>query len=151
MNYTILAYKPDSDDYCMGCVRARYSADFEYRCTESREEAVKFIIEKLKANKKMEFNESGYEITILINGKEVDSGTWLDETETWDYSDKETAQSMMQEAEAMLGSEEADAKAKAEAAEEAQKAADKVRKAQEKEENDAKEYERLKAKFEMKG
>ena len=163
MNYLILAYKRDNDDYCMGCHMASYSSNFQYLNTNDREKAIRFLVDKI--NFKGDDREAGYRFTIFIDGKTSDCNDLDGETTDYDnltanpegeYEyDEEPGRKLMADANDTADREANDAveKAKAaaarqKAAEEAQKAIDKVRKAAEKEENDRKEFERLKAKFE---
>lgn len=64
MSYTLIAYKPSSEDYCMGCCMAHYGADFVHECDLSEAE----IIERVAKLKSYELgcNEVGYEKIILI-------------------------------------------------------------------------------------
>ncbi len=70
MVITILAYKPDSDDYCRGCHMARYSADFEWKASMDRAMIAEFLSEILFRNKHLDTNETGYDTTFLFNGEE---------------------------------------------------------------------------------
>lgn len=70
MIITILAYKSDSDDYCRGCVMARYSSDFKWKSSMDRGEIEEFLAGLMFDNKHLDTNESGYEITFLFNGEE---------------------------------------------------------------------------------
>lgn len=160
MNYLILAYKADNSDYCMGCHMASYSSGFEYINTDDREKAVRFLVNKI--NYKGEDREAGYEFTIFIDGKTSDcndlngdtsENLYFDLNGEYDYNE-EPGRKLMAEARDTVEREAKDAVAKAEAAEarkkaaeEAQKVVDAARKAREKEENDVREYERLRAKF----
>ena len=148
--YTILAYKPDSSDYCMGCHVASYSSGFEYYYTEDRGEAVKFIAGKLVNNKHMDNNEDGYEITILMNGAEPSQDTWDELHEGKEWSDHCHAEAMMEEAKALAEKEIADAKKREEEAKAQREEAAKVQAAIDKENKERATYERLKAKYEEK-
>jgi hypothetical protein len=70
MIITILAYKSDSDDYCRGCVMARYSSDFQWKSSMDRGEIEEFLAGLMFANKHLDHGEAGYEITFLFNGEE---------------------------------------------------------------------------------
>jgi hypothetical protein len=83
--YTVFAYKPSGTDICMGCVMAEYSSDFRCIITSSIGDAAKFVGECLYENKHLDCNEPGYEITILVNGREYPLGD--DEGELFDEID----------------------------------------------------------------
>lgn len=136
MTYTVFAYKPDSDDYCRGCHVASYSSDFEYKITDDREEVIKFLVEKYRANKHMDYNETEYGITLLFNGKEP-----CDEA-------VEATKNMMAEAEVIAEREEIEAKAAAEKEAAHKKAVQEAEAKAKQEEADRKTYEKLKAKYE---
>jgi|SRR5208282_6860956 len=70
MIITILAYKSESEDYCRGCVMARYTADFQWRASMDRTEVAEFLAGLMFANKHLDHGESGYEFTWLFNGEE---------------------------------------------------------------------------------
>jgi hypothetical protein len=72
MNYTLIAYKPSSDDYCRGCHMASYSSDFEVFCTDNEEELLNKWLNIQKTKRTLDTNEAGYEITLLSDGKEAD-------------------------------------------------------------------------------
>lgn len=74
MNYTLIAYKPNNDDYCMGCHMASFSSDFELFCTTSEEELLDKWLDIRKAERQFDEHEAKYEITILFNGIDPDSG-----------------------------------------------------------------------------
>src|SRR5271166_1336585 len=74
MVITILAYKSDTQDVCMGCVRARFSSDFKWKSSMSRNDMIQFLAELLFADKRCEYGEGTYEVTFLINGEEP--GDW---------------------------------------------------------------------------
>lgn len=69
-NYTVIAYRPDGDDYCMGCLMGRSSSDFELLCTEDGSEVIKLISNLLVRNHFAELAVSSYIITLLKNGIE---------------------------------------------------------------------------------
>ena len=68
--YTVIAYKPDSNDYCMGCHMASYSSDMQWLSSENEEEVAQFIAEFIKKNHFSECGEDNYEFTYLYNGLE---------------------------------------------------------------------------------
>jgi hypothetical protein len=65
-HFTIIAYKSDSTDTCMGCLMASWSSDFEMSFATTEEDAA--IAWADIEDKKLEDREGGYEITLLING-----------------------------------------------------------------------------------
>lgn len=69
MNYTLIAYKPDSDDYCMGCEMARYRSDHRVICSEDPA-AIALAWAEVETTK-LAHGEAGYECTLLLNGEEV--------------------------------------------------------------------------------
>ena len=148
--YTILAYKPDSSDYCMGCHMASYSSGFEYHCTEDRAEAVKFIGKLVDNNKHMDSHEVGYEITILINGAEPSQDTWDELHEGKEWSDHCHAETIMEEAKVLAEEEFANAKKREEEAKAQREEAAKVQAAIDRENEERATYEKLKAKYEEK-
>jgi hypothetical protein len=60
MKYILRAYKPDSDDHCMGCHMASYRSDYIVRSNLSEEQLIEEIA-KIKT-KKLGHNEWEYEI-----------------------------------------------------------------------------------------
>lgn len=70
MFITVLAYKSNSSDSCMGCTVARFSSDFQWKTSEDRAEIEKFLAGILFSNKRMERGESEYELTILFDGQD---------------------------------------------------------------------------------
>ncbi len=151
MNYTIIAYKPSNTDYCRGCLMASYSSKFDLICTDDREEAIQFIVNKHKANEKHESREADYDITLLINGKEP-AGIWVEQNGKeggyWEDSIKDHADGLLEEAKMISNRTEAEARAAAKAEEERRKVQQAELAARAKEEHDRSEYERLKEKYE---
>lgn len=81
MKIIIIAYKPDSEDYCRGCHMASYGSDFIIETFTNAEEMITLVKEIL--NRKMRVNEVGYTITVIVNGTIIingDSQEYLDET-----------------------------------------------------------------------
>jgi hypothetical protein len=162
VKYLILAYKADNEDYCMGCHVASYSSDFQYLNTTDREEALRFLVDKITY--KVEDREYGYDFTIFIDGKTSEYNNLNGETTDYDnlitnsegeYDyDEEPGRKLMADARATIKRNEFDALAKAAAAarraqteaEEAYKI-EEARKEREREAHDRKEFERLTAKF----
>lgn len=69
--YLLVAYKPDSADYCKGCLMASYSSDFVRYNNLSREDLVKRWGELLAKNMNLEFGEAGYIFHIFEDGVEM--------------------------------------------------------------------------------
>jgi hypothetical protein len=81
MIFTILAYKPDTQDVCRGCVVARYSSDFKWKSSMDKAVMAEFLAEIQFADKHCEHGESSYEVTFLFNGEEFPEGEtdWMTE------------------------------------------------------------------------
>ncbi len=64
-NYTLIAHKPESDDYCMGCHMESYYSDFKIHTQLTRYE----LIQKWAnfAATELDKNEAGYDITVLTS------------------------------------------------------------------------------------
>lgn len=65
--FTIVAYKPDSVDNCMGCRVASYSSGFISKSSLHKDELVKEWAEVLFLNTQLDYNESGYDVQIWQN------------------------------------------------------------------------------------
>ena len=78
MSWVVIAHKPSSSDYCMGCCMASYSSDLEIEEFDDRERCILFLAEIESRNEHLESREVGYEITI-IEGEEVDERLFLNE------------------------------------------------------------------------
>ena len=72
MNYTLIAYKPNNDDYCMGCHMASYSSDFELFHTIDKQELVNKWLSIHQQERSHDDRECGYDITILVNGQPLE-------------------------------------------------------------------------------
>lgn len=79
MKYTLIAYKPDSDDYCRGCHMASYKSGHVVHYNMDHAELLKQLIKIEKENLELQINETGWEITIFGN-----SGLLFAE---WSHSD----------------------------------------------------------------
>jgi hypothetical protein len=66
--FTVIAYKPDSEDYCRGCLMSSYPSDMEFICSDNKDEVVEFLAEYKKHNAFLDSGEDGYEFTYLYNG-----------------------------------------------------------------------------------
>lgn len=62
MKYLLIAYKPDSADYCRGCHMASYSSDHQQLETDDKSELLDFWAGLLA--KELGYNEEGYEFTL---------------------------------------------------------------------------------------
>lgn len=70
--YTLIAHKPDSSDYCLGCLMASYSGDFELAHGPTLDALAPLYQRCAQANRTLEHGELGYELTLLINGYPFD-------------------------------------------------------------------------------
>lgn len=59
--YTIIAYKPDSSDYCRGCHMASYSSDLCYAYNLSYDDLLTTLADVLWRNRKLDTGEAGYD------------------------------------------------------------------------------------------
>ncbi|MEX3984114.1 hypothetical protein AB4Y45_34740 [Paraburkholderia sp. EG287A] len=66
--YTLIAHKPESSDYCMGCLMSSYSGDMEIAYGSSLDELAALATRCSLANLKLDRGEEGYELTLLIDG-----------------------------------------------------------------------------------
>jgi hypothetical protein len=70
MILTVIGYKPNSSDYCRGCLMASYGSDFKFGVyPDDREGAVQFAAQMLSYDTDM--GEDGYNVILLIDGKAV--------------------------------------------------------------------------------
>ena len=67
--YTLVAYKPESDDYCKGCHMEHYYAQFDMAISENEEDIIKKWSSCLVTNKELRPNEEPWEMNLLINGR----------------------------------------------------------------------------------
>lgn len=77
MNYTLVAYKPSSDDYCRGCHMATYYSDFKLTQATIPDEIIHAAAQLLTENQFMDTNEAGFELTLLEDGVESDTDNLL--------------------------------------------------------------------------
>ncbi len=70
MIFTIMAYKQDNIDTCMGCVVGRYDSDFQWKSTTDEAEVTQFIASILVEDSQLDHYECEHEITFLIDGEE---------------------------------------------------------------------------------
>jgi hypothetical protein len=68
MYYTMISYKPHSEDYCRGCHMASYRADFQTDIGITKEDLVKKLSEHMFADKDHGCGEAGYGFLIFQNG-----------------------------------------------------------------------------------
>lgn len=140
LNYTLVAYKENSDDYCRGCVMARYDSDFEYLTTQSEEELISWWASYKTMNAFMEYNESGYGFFFFING--IHSDDYSGEGDDWEEKYNHI-KSIKKRVDAL-----ADEKIKTKKAEEAEKERQKeVAQQQYCDQQERQQYEKLKKKF----
>ena len=93
--YLLIAHKPDSSDYCRGCLMANYPGDFEIENHLSTEELEEHLIRYLLRNKDLGCNEAGYDMYVFKNGIQIirQGQAWVDlynyyEDENWEELDK---------------------------------------------------------------
>ncbi|WP_126223273.1 hypothetical protein [Burkholderia ambifaria] len=70
--YTLIAHKPESSDYCMGCLMATYSGDFELAHGPTLDALAPLYLRAAQANRTLDHGELGYELTLLVNGCPLD-------------------------------------------------------------------------------
>ena len=133
MNFLVVSYKPNSDDYCRGCHMASYSSAFEQNIYKTEDEVVEHIA-KLDAEE-LDCGEEGYEHTIYVWDAENKEITELYETDIYSRADAE--------AKARIENREA--------AKKAEKIAKQAAAQAKKEQEERDELERLKAKYESTG
>lgn len=66
--YFLIAYKPNSDDYCRGCHMASYSSNFESHANLTQPKLVEELAKLLFYNYYTQTGESGYSYQILRDG-----------------------------------------------------------------------------------
>lgn len=79
--YTLIAHKPESSDYCRGCLMASYSGDFELAHGPTLDALAPLYQRCAQANRTLEHGELGYELTLLIDGypfDEIPDAPWED-------------------------------------------------------------------------
>ncbi len=69
MVFSLIAYKPESDDYCMGNHFDHYSSDFRLLTTENEDELFDELV--FLYSREYGTGEDPYTITILINGRQI--------------------------------------------------------------------------------
>jgi len=70
--YLLIAYKPNSSDYCRGCLMASYSSDFIKEDNLDQDELIKTLADIYYKNKHLAGFESGYDYWIYSNAIQVD-------------------------------------------------------------------------------
>lgn len=76
MMITILAYKPESVDICMGCQVGSYSSDFQWKSSPDYGVVAEFLAVITFNNMIRNINEDGYLVTVLFDGEpSEDAGT----------------------------------------------------------------------------
>lgn len=67
--YTLIAYKPDSNDYCRGCHMASYPSSFQFQNHLSKEKLIEEFSKLIAYNlEKLDCNEDGYCFIVLREG-----------------------------------------------------------------------------------
>lgn len=152
--YTLIAYKPDSTDTCMGCLMANYSSDFEGFTSPDASAIARRWAKLLKRNEALEHGESGFDISLLIDGipRHYDDieMEWSEELEERQNALKPEFARIQELAEAELKAMHDDEAAKAQEAARLKAEAEEVARRRDSEEQEAREraeFERLSAKF----
>lgn len=147
--YTLIAYKPDASDYCMGCHMASYSSDFEMAHGASLAALAPAWKRALHADHNSESGDASYELNLLINGVPLSDipteKAWLEEGMDLALVD------LAAEAYAWIAQIEAEVKVELEEAKQraaAEKAEAELRAAQDKLAREHAEYLKLRARFE---
>jgi hypothetical protein len=78
--FILVAYKPNSNDYCRGCLMASYSGDFEVENHLTAEELTKKWATFINRNISLRINEAPYQFYIFKNGIKV----WNEYYPSWD-------------------------------------------------------------------
>ncbi len=81
MNYTLIAYKPDSFAVSYGCTTDRYSSEHRVFCTDDETHFIHAWADVLVENMNLGHQELGYDITLLINGVKIEDlpdTEWVD-------------------------------------------------------------------------
>jgi hypothetical protein len=78
--FLLIAYKPDSSDYCRGCHMASYSSDHEIHTHLNAETLVVHWAHYLQKNLDLDHSEAGYTFWVFKNGIKVWEGNYA----TWD-------------------------------------------------------------------
>lgn len=135
--YTLLAYKPEHSEYCMGNFMESHASDFRWLTTDSEQELTEFWAWTLNMQRRGRSNgDCNYEFKFLLNGKE-DGWECSAEYQRLQHNAEQLAEHLFEESE--KARKVAEEKTKAEAVEKAKA---------DKEARDRRDYERLKAKFE---
>lgn len=69
MNYTLIGYKPDSSDYCMGCHMTSYDSEHFIICSKDEEHVSTVWADNISPE--LRSGEACFRITILFNGLEL--------------------------------------------------------------------------------
>lgn len=92
--YLLFAIKPDSADYCRGCLMASYSAESFYENYLSPEKLIARLAEYYARNLQLDCGEKGFGFIIFRNGikvyDSVDGHGWCwDGGDRWEYESDE--------------------------------------------------------------
>lgn len=144
MSYTLIAYKPDSEEYCKGCFMRRWSSS--YHTHVFGDDEVDKLIEKAAdyhhTNTLMSRYEEGYTISIIKGKPIIEEGCYKKgEGESLNIVINAKLKKMVEK--------DIEIKQMKELKKREKKLADKKRKIDEKEQKDRREFERLKKKYEM--
>lgn len=72
MNYTIVAYKPDGEDICMGCHMGGWSSDFKLIVSTNRAAIIESLAGILSLNDRKDEGPE-YDTQVLIDGLDYDN------------------------------------------------------------------------------
>ena len=105
--YTLIAHKPDSTDYCRGCLMGSWSGDFHMEHATSLD-ALSATWKRLEhASLNRDRGEAAYDITLLINGMPL--GDIQEEMSDWFAEEGGTAELVALGAEARAWRDSLDA------------------------------------------
>lgn len=68
MDFTVIAYKPDSDDYCRGCHMESCPSDFSIEQFAAVDSTIEHIANVMFDNTILRVSETGYDIYVVYRG-----------------------------------------------------------------------------------
>ena len=77
--YTLICNKEESDDYCRGHLVETYFSDFQWISTPDKEKLLELWTECEYTNLRLSYNETGYDMFFLVNGRPDDSSPLFEE------------------------------------------------------------------------
>ena len=113
VTYTVVVYRPDEDDYCMGCYMGGVSSDFDLQVYNDLKGASKYVAERKMEDPRAENKHicHEWEIYVLFNGLEkcdyLDLADFANEDVRWQdaYSYELIRQGIVQEFDEAVGRE----------------------------------------------